>query len=69
MSGMARPIDIELEQAIGRLRDYRERLSRGRIHLVLEVEGDVTVSHEVHADPMTATDIARLMQERPGVKR
>jgi hypothetical protein len=62
-------LDLELEEGIGRLREYRRRLSHGRLHLVLDVHQDETIAHELYADPLTTDDLARLMQERPGVKR
>lgn len=58
-------VDTELEEGIGRFREYRRRLRRGRVHLVVEVQGDVTVGHDVYADALTEGDVERVMREKP----
>lgn len=62
-------IDLELEEAIERLRDRVRRLTRGRVIAVVERVGAVTVCYRVDVDPMTEGDVERLMQEKPRPRR
>lgn len=62
-------VDVELEEAIGRLRERTRRLKRGRITLEVHRFNGVTVEYRIREDCMTEQEIERVMQEPPKGRR
>lgn len=58
-------VDVGLELAIEKLRNYCRHLPRGRLRLELERDGGYTVDYRVERDMLTTADVERLMNEPP----
>jgi hypothetical protein len=62
-------IDLELEVALADCHRAATRLSHGRVKLTIDRYDRATIGHILEVDALTEEDLARLMTERPGVKR
>jgi diphthamide synthase (EF-2-diphthine--ammonia ligase) len=58
-------VDVELEEAIERLRDKVRHIRHGRVIVTVERFRAETVGYRVGVDPMTEDDMERLMREPP----
>ena len=58
-------VDVELEEAIERLRDRVRHVSHGRGIVVVERFRDETMGYRLEVDPMTEAEVQWLMQAKP----
>lgn len=58
-------VDVELEEALDRIRDRVERTEHGRVIAVIERQERVTTGHRVHVDGMLTRDMELIMAEKP----
>lgn len=58
-------VDVELEEAVKRLRDRVGKTSDGRVIVVVERKRRVTIGHSIHLDGMLTEEIERVMTEKP----
>jgi len=58
-------VDVDLEQAIEAFRTCCDHVDHGRVHLVVERHGNLTIAHRVDRDDTITEDIERVMTERP----
>jgi NCAIR mutase (PurE)-related protein len=58
-------VDVELEEAVKRLRDRVGKMADGRVIVVVERKRRVTIGHSVQVDGMLTEEIERVMTEKP----
>jgi hypothetical protein len=61
-------VDVDLDIAFVEGRKRAERLEHGVFYLAIAKHGGMTIAHSDKIDHELPSDIARVMQERPGVK-
>jgi hypothetical protein len=58
-------IDVDLENALAEMRRRCDRLEHGRVILVVDRHGSMTIGHRTSVEHLLAEDIERIMTERP----